>query len=150
MARSWTLSQSTIYGKVAFREFQNRWFSMFCIQLFFYFCLTLFSFLLTGYLLTSGDVENALHLPFSLFYIHIRWKFFLWDIEKIDLYKDIQRSLWFEAIFLINFSPRKKVNNLFDAVFRALSNGVFKIVILASLHEKTSSEQLSQFLVDIR
>ena len=36
---------------------------------------------------------------------------------------DLKRS------FLINFSPRKTINSLFDVVFRALSNDVFEIEI---------------------
>ena len=39
---------------------------------------------------------------------------------------------------------------LYYTVFFALSNGIFEILFWASLHEKSSSKKLSQFLVDIR
>ena len=78
-------------------------------------------------------------------------KDFSYEISKKSICTKTSRDHFdLKRSFLINFSPRKTVNNLFDAVFRALSNGVFKIVKLASLYEKTSSKKLSQFLVDIR
>ena len=86
-----------------------------------------------------------------LYFISTYDENFSYEISKKSICTKTSRDHFdLKRSFLINFSPRKTVNNLFDAVFRALSNGVFKIVILASLHEKTSSEQLSQFLVDIR
>ena len=85
-----------------------------------------------------------------LYFISTYDENFSYEISKKSICTKTSRDHFdLKRSFLINFSPRKTVNNLFDAVFRALSNGVFKIVILASLHEKTSSEQLSQFLVDI-
>jgi len=56
----------------------------------------------------------------------------------------------FKDYIFVKSHPWKTTNSLFDAVFRALSTGVFKIVKRERLHAKIFAEKLFHFLVDIR